>query len=463
MAIYIRERAGSSQSKKHFKFNGKIFFILLPGIVLAGLLIVLLLLFETENPVITLGHEPKFLGGRIEMPLEIKDNKSGIRSVRIQLVQEQKVDTLFEQNFPRQAWFSQAGPESLQEKVVIDTRQLGLKEGPAQLRIEARDFSIAGFFGGNLAEKVLPVTVDTTPPKIDLLYTQAAIRPGHTGIMVYRLSEAAAQHGLRIESKKFAGFPLETPNMYVVYFALPWHAKDLQNAAFFAVDEAGNEGMAPCRTVYRKDKDKFDKLSLSDAFLNKKIPEFEQHYPEMTGSRLEKYLYVNNIVRLQNDEAIKKICANPEPHQLWNNRFLRMPGAGRAGFADQRTYTYNGAVVDSQTHLGVDIASVAQAEVRAANRGKVVFADYLGIYGNMVIIDHGQGVFSLYSHLSRITSTTGRMVEQNEAIGNTGTSGMAGGDHLHFAMIIHGIFVTPVEWWDQHWIDVNIKAALGKR
>jgi murein DD-endopeptidase MepM/ murein hydrolase activator NlpD len=137
-----------------------------------------------------------------------------------------------------------------------------------------------------------------------------------------------------------------------------------------------------------------------------------------------------------------------------------MPGAGRAQFADQRTYLYNGQAIDTQTHLGVDIASTAQAPIRAANRGRVVFAEYLGIYGNMIILDHGQGIASLYSHLSTIETTVGTLVEKDQQIGRSGASGMAGGDHLHFSMLVHGLFVTPVEWWDQHWIDVNIKNAL---
>jgi murein DD-endopeptidase MepM/ murein hydrolase activator NlpD len=139
-----------------------------------------------------------------------------------------------------------------------------------------------------------------------------------------------------------------------------------------------------------------------------------------------------------------------------------MPGAGRAGFADQRTYFHKGQEIDKQTHLGIDIASNERAEIRAANRGRVVFADYLGIYGNVVIIDHGQGISSLYSHLSRIEATVNKLVEKNEIIGRSGTSGMAAGDHLHFSMLVHGIFVTPVEWWDQNWINVNIKNIIGK-
>ncbi len=76
------------------------------------------------------------------------------------------------------------------------------------------------------------------------------------------------------------------------------------------------------------------------------------------------------------------------------------------------------------------------------------------------MIDHGQGVFSLYSHLSQINGAVGDKVDQQTVLGLTGTTGMAGGDHLHFSMLINGMFVTPKEWWDQHWIDVTIEEPI---
>ena len=123
-------------------------------------------------------------------------------------------------------------------------------------------------------------------------------------------------------------------------------------------------------------------------------------------------------------------------------------------------YYYKNKEIDKQVHLGIDLASTKRAEVHAANSGTVVFADYLGIYGNTVILDHGQGIFSLYSHLSEIDSTVGELKEKGTVIGLSGATGMAGGDHLHFSMIINGIFVTPLEWWDQQWLRLNIDDIL---
>ena len=137
-----------------------------------------------------------------------------------------------------------------------------------------------------------------------------------------------------------------------------------------------------------------------------------------------------------------------------------MEGSPRAGYADHRTYLYNNEKIDEQIHLGVDIASLEHANVGAANRGLVVFAEYLGIYGNTVILDHGQGIFSLYSHLSQIDVAVGTMVEKDTVLGLTGTTGMAGGDHLHFSMLVNGIFVDPIEWWDEEWVKLHMLSVL---
>lgn len=314
---------------------------------------------------------------------------------------------------------------------------------------------------GNETALVFPVKIDTKPPRVHIEHAQQYITPGGSGIVVYSVSEPSERHGVMLDDTFFQGYPLRgSTKRFIAYIALPWNSDKPEQARVIAVDQAGNEGSTPFSMRFKSAKEKKDRINISDGFLNKKIPEFEDSYPQLNGTNLEKYLIVNRTVRVQNAEKIAVLCNNTESEQLWEGRFLRMAGAGRAGFADQRTYYYKGEPIDHQTHLGMDIASTARVEVEAANNGKIIFADYLGIYGNMVMIDHGQGLTSLYSHLSRIAVEVGQTVEKGEVIGNSGTTGMAGGDHLHFSMLVHGIFVTPIEWWDSHWIDVNINKII---
>lgn len=141
---------------------------------------------------------------------------------------------------------------------------------------------------------------------------------------------------------------------------------------------------------------------------------------------------------------------------------LKLPKlfARKAGFANHRKYLYNGKTIDEQVHLGIDLASTAHSPVPAANNGRVAFAQNAGIYGKIVVLDHGFGLFSMYGHLSQIEVERDQVVSKGDVIGFTGTTGLAGGDHLHFAIMVSHTFVNPIEWWDPNWIKYNVTDKL---
>jgi murein DD-endopeptidase MepM/ murein hydrolase activator NlpD len=230
----------------------------------------------------------------------------------------------------------------------------------------------------------------------------------------------------------------------------------------FARDYAGNETSITLPWLLKEKKFRSDKMNLSESFLQQKMPEFQAMLPSLTGkTQLEVFNYVNSEMRNDDFKTIQSSCQKSTSKILWDGVYLRMRNASpMALFGDKRTYVVAGKNVGSSVHAGVDLASVAQAPIEAANSGIVVFAAPLGIYGNTVIIDHGLGVFSLYAHLSSINTTNGKSVKKEEIIGHSGTSGLAGGDHLHFSIIVGGQFVNPQEWWDQHWIEDNINKKM---
>ena len=115
--------------------------------------------------------------------------------------------------------------------------------------------------------------------------------------------------------------------------------------------------------------------------------------------------------------------------------------------------------MDQQTHLGEDLASLVNSPVYAGNNGVVVYAEPLGIYGQTVILDHGLGVFSSYSHMSQIDVKVGDKLDKGAVLGRTGTTGLAAGDHLHFAINLQGEFVDPLEWWDPHWLKDQVEGV----
>lgn len=423
------------------------------------------ILFETEKPLATFDKDIEFLGKSSEISFQLTDKRSGIKSVVLELVQKGVTKELFEKTFVRTSWLQGAGPNEIKEKILYDNAKMKFKDGEAELILTVRDFSLNGMLRGNSTVTSRKVMIDTRPPHVAIKHTQRYISPGGSGLVVYDLSEPVASHGVIVNERFFPGFPMaERENRYLAYIALPWNTSKIQLSRVVAIDQAGNEGKSVFSMVLKNKKYRSDRINISDNFLSSKIPEFEGNSrEEIKGDTLlDKFLYVNNDVRRLNAQKISDLCANPIDRQLWQDRFLRMAGQNMAGYAEERTYYYNDRAIDQQVHLGMDIASTVSVPIKAANRGKVIFADYLGIYGNTVILDHGQGLFSLYSHLSRVDTELDEIVDQGALIAHSGSTGMAGGDHLHFSILINGVFVTPIEWMDQNWIDLNINDILSE-
>ena len=199
--------------------------------------------------------------------------------------------------------------------------------------------------------------------------------------------------------------------------------------------------------------------------MSRVVPAILQNSPDFfvddPSNLLASYVAINSDMRRENDAYIASQSAKTAPEILWQGAFKQLINtAVESGFADQRDYVYEGEVVDHQTHLGFDLASTAAAPVLAANSGRVVHSGWLGIYGNSVILDHGMGLQSLYAHLSSIDVGVGAMSEMGQQLGRSGATGLAGGDHLHFTMLLHGTAVTPIDWWSSQWVEDRIMRKL---
>jgi murein DD-endopeptidase MepM/ murein hydrolase activator NlpD len=171
---------------------------------------------------------------------------------------------------------------------------------------------------------------------------------------------------------------------------------------------------------------------------------------------LKGFIVINGELRKKDNATIAGFATKSKPELMWQEAFSLGNINVEARFADYRTYFYKGKEIDRQVHLGYDLATFQHAPVEAANRGTVLYAAPLGIYGNCVILDHGVGIQSLYGHLSTIEVKAGDTVEKGQRLGRTGATGLAGGDHLHFTMLVDGVMVSPVEWWDGHWIEDRV-------
>jgi murein DD-endopeptidase MepM/ murein hydrolase activator NlpD len=434
----------------------KKFSSLIAGIAIVILIAGLCLLYlgnylEREQPTIKFGQDISAIGKQKKIEITFADQKSGLSGINIEIIQDNKSQVLAAENIAAR------GNKQKVLSLNIDTAALKLHDGPAQLKLTATDYSLFK----NQCILSRPVTIDTTPPQMYLLNPINNVNQGGTCFIAYRISKPAAVTGVYVNDYFSPGYTVLVDNKptSMAYFAIPIDAsKAKTNIKVFARDYAGNEVSVAIPCLIKEKKFRADKMNLSDSFLQQKMPEFEATVPALKGkTQLDIFIYVNGQMRNDNFQTIQSVCRKSSPAKLWDGTFLRMQRAQpMALFGDKRTYMVGGKAVANSLHVGVDLASTVHAPIEAANNGIVAFAGPLGIYGNAVIIDHGQGLFSLYGHLSAINTTVGKNVKKEEIIGHSGVSGLAGGDHLHFSIIAGGQFVNPQEWWDPHWINDNV-------
>ena len=382
------------------------------------------------------------------LTLGLKDESSGLKNLTITVVQGEARTPVLAKIYP-------AKPRARSETFQIDKVQL--EEGEFQLEVAARDGS---FLGGNLSKVSYSFVYDRTPPAISVESRAHNIRQGGSNLVVYSVSETATRTGVKVGDRFFPGY-LQPSGKYYSVFAFPYDlGKKTFQPVVLAEDQAGNISENGFYYYVKKKKFRRDRINVSNGFLKAKMPQFKNDFPN-AGSDLEVFLLVNRDLRKVNRERLYGYGENTATQPLWEGSFLRQPGSTMATFGDKRSYYFKGKKVDNQTHLGVDLASTAQAPVKSANSGKVVFSGFFGIYGNCVIIDHGLGLQSLYGHLSSLNVKEGQEIKKGDELGLTGTTGMAGGDHLHFGILVSGLPVEPVEWWDPHWLQNNITSKIS--
>jgi murein DD-endopeptidase MepM/ murein hydrolase activator NlpD len=349
-----------------------------------------------------------------------------------------------------------------------------LRSGPARITVRA---ARPVLYGLREVETVVTrdVQVRLEPPQLGVLSSFHFVNHGGSEFVVYRVTPEDVTSGVRVGNKEYPGYPAKgagiggDPALRVAFFALLFDQPLDTPIQVFARDEAGNEAVAALdNRVFPKAYQK-SRIEIDDKFLGRVVPTIAGNSPLISvpqGDLLGGFLLINGELRRANNQFIRDLAKKSSPELMFMDAFQQLGDSQvEAKFADTRTYIYKGKDVDQQVHLGFDLAVTANVPIRAAQRGVVVHAAYLGIYGNCVVIDHGMGVQSLYGHLSSIDSKVGDRVEKAQVIGRSGMTGLAGGDHLHFTMLVGGEQVTPVDWWSQQWMEDRvlrkIQAAKG--
>jgi murein DD-endopeptidase MepM/ murein hydrolase activator NlpD len=421
---------------------------------------------EGDAPVLTapeaieLGRKPRTLEIRAE------DAGSGVRRVAARLRSangERELDAL---EVP--GGLLRGGVESAPAtlSLALDASALGLAEGDAFVVVEARDWSLRGMLAGNSATLEIPVRVDLRPPRVSVVNGITYLKRSGAGAAYYSVSEDAVSDGVEVGDLTYHGFPRKGFGAQdrIALFAIARDQPADVAIRVFAEDRAGNRTAVGWATEVKDTVFPDEPIELDGIpkILNERVPDLAGVFGYDAEDRLAAFQKINSEGRAQNEARIREIVRQSSAERLFEGAFLQMRNSKvTSRFAEHRSYSLKGEKISEAIHYGYDLAVTQNAPIEAANRGRVLFADELGIYGNCVILDHGLGLTSLYGHLSQIDVEVGQLVEKGARLGRSGHTGLAGGDHLHFAMLVGETYVDPVEWWDAKWVREKIDEMGG--
>ncbi|RLA76893.1 MAG: M23 family peptidase [Epsilonproteobacteria bacterium] len=411
--------------------------------------------FERVRPTIEISKQG-YWNAKDPLKIKIIDNL-GLRSYKITLSDgATKVSVAGEEHL-----------EGIKEKIIsinYPQGKLNRKAKELTFDIQVIDTSKWNYLKGNSIQKTVNFKIDYRRPNVNILSNSYSIRQGGSALVIFQASDDDALDKLYIQAggHKFQAQPYKKEGYYAALIAWPFTMENFQ-ARVFARDKAGNERKAEVPFYLKNKKYRISVIKASDKFIDGKITDLaEQDSRYMKEDRIERFKAVNETMRINNENLIHKNASKISNEILdsWKiNKFYPLKNGQRvARFGDHRYYYYNDKnnIISESYHLGYDMASTQMAPIVTSNGGTIVMADYNGIYGNMPMIDHGLGLYTLYGHCSTLNVKEGDEVRVGQTIAKTGTTGLAMGDHLHFGILVQGIEVRPIEWLDKKWIKDNI-------
>ncbi len=412
--------------------------------------------FEREKPSIKVADK---IYWNLKKPLNITiEDNSGIKSYKVILSNGKEQVTVDTNEF--------ANPEKRVDIVVEPPADMEFDKGKAQLLVEASDKSLWNYFLGNSASKVVNIHIDTKRPELFVVNNSYSITKGGSALVIFKCQDKNLKEFFIKTNygKKYKAAPFHKEGYYIALIA--WDlTKPNFRADIVAYDRAGNRSKAHIPLYLKNRKYRISKITLKESFLQNKVAQLAEEYPETASmSPVEKFKFINETLREKNEELIHLLASKVSGDMVEDfdiKPFHPLKNAAAvASFGDHRYYYYKGRLVSEAYHMGLDLASTKMAPIKSSNYGSVVFADYNGIYGNMPLIDHGLGLYTLYGHCSTLFVRKGDEVSAGDTIAKTGMTGLALGDHLHFGVVVQGVEVRPAEWMDRRWIKLNIKDVI---
>ncbi len=291
---------------------------------------------DTTPPTIAIAPDSSDIGKGSQLTISVADPSSGLKSIEVVAVQGDKRIPLIAKTFPGGSW---------KHRKLFHGKGV-LKEGSFSIEVTVTDASLYPFGQAGVSKAQKSYTYDATPPRIYVQSHTNNLNQGGAGFMVYALSEPVEDTGIRVGDRFFPGHLQPGGNgkyIYYCMFAHPWDVSINDFKPFIeAKDKAGNSVKRFFNYHTNARHFRKDKINLSDRFMERTVPEFQDSVPNQK-SPLEQYLFINNQIRKQNRAQLLEFSKDTSPVMLWSGPFKRLPNAAnRARFADARDYMYQG-------------------------------------------------------------------------------------------------------------------------
>lgn len=415
-------------------------------------------LFERDIPQVNMKNNGYW---NLKNPLKIKiRDASGLKSYKVTLIRQNNQTVLNEEQF-------MVPKESVEFEIKPPNNAYAIKDKNLKIVVEAVDASKWNFFKGNAVIKEFDLKIDKRRPMLNVVTNSYKISKGGSAIVIFRATDDNMKSiYIKVGDRKFKAEPFYKQGYYISLLA--WSVLDNGfRATVFAEDDAGNVSQSYIPLYLKQKTYKVSNIKVSDNFLKGKIAELAGEFQETQGvtNSLEQFKIVNEDVRAKNEALIHKITSKVSDKLISDFKIDPMYPLKNAQvvahFGDHRKYYYDGKKISESYHLGLDLASNAMAKIIPQNSGEVVFTDFNGLYGNMPVINHGLGLYTIYGHCSKINVNRGDYIAKHTVIANTGKTGYAMGDHLHFGVVVQGVEVRPQEWMDKTWIKLNVTDVIN--
>lgn len=368
-------------------------------------------LLDTMPPTLTVSglEKDKRYRGTLTLNIAAMDKRPGLGSLTVQI----------DDSSPNPLSF-------VEEKAIFWTLQTAaLVDGLHTVSVAATDKSV----NKNRTQYTLPFYIDNTPPTLYVPPETRHVGQGRTLALFLQTDEPLSDIEGKLFNKAISFYPVGSENLYRSFLGVSVTSTPQNYPLTVKVtDVVGNEAEQTFQVEVR------ETVFARGGYITLS-PKKQRIMMDRSKSRED------NAKR-----GVAYAAAAQESEQLWEGKFIR-PTEGRLTSPFGKYREYNTGV--RRHHYGTDIANVVGTPVYASNRGIVTLADRLHIYGNAVILNHGQGVSTSYNHLSEIHVKAGGRVEKGQRIGLMGATGQATGSHLHWGMVVKGVAVAPEEWTER--------------